>query len=281
MEILCTCIFDFFREKHICRMEDLCLGSSYLYPSLKRSDDNKERCRKYIGQKSLWENEDVMIPVHLPREKHWVLVVISVVNIFVFTFTTRSVAPQVCTELYLTLSKASSSGKNSNLHLRKNANIFQEDNWEEETPRCPKQKNVKDCGGFTCLLDKNLIFAKSTEDIEQDDNIRNEMASDLLVLSTTENRVEDLPENLQWIVQNGFQALPNEGPKIKLDREITNAGLTYRQSPTPKDGNCLFHAMRGQLTRVGKAPQTTSQLRSSLVSYLSSNPTNPRWYSLP
>ena len=37
--------FDFLREKHTCRMEDLCLGSSYFYPSLKRSDDNKERYR--------------------------------------------------------------------------------------------------------------------------------------------------------------------------------------------------------------------------------------------
>ena len=101
------------------------------------------------------------------------------------------------------------------------------------------------------------------------------MASDLIILSTTENRVEDLPENLQWIVQNGFQALPNEVPKINLDREVTNAGLTYRQPPTPKGGNCLFHAMSDQLTRVGKAPQTASQLRSCLVSYLRSNPTTP------
>ena len=84
------------------------------------------------------------------------------------------------------------------------------------------------------------------------------MASDLLNLSTTENRVDDLPDNLQWIVQNGFQASPNEAPKIRLDREVTNAGLTYRQPPTPKDRNCLFHAMSYQLTRVGKAPQTAT-----------------------
>lgn len=61
--------FQFLREKNTCRMEDLCLGSSYFYPaSLKRSDDNRERYRKYIGKKSLWEYEDVIIPVHLPRE---------------------------------------------------------------------------------------------------------------------------------------------------------------------------------------------------------------------
>ena len=97
----------------------------------------------------------------------------------------------------------------------------------------------------------------------------------LLNLSTTETRVDDLPDSLQWIVQNGFQASPKEVPKIRLDREVANAGLTYRQPPTPKDGNCLFHAMSDQLTRVGKAPQTASQLRSDLVSYLRSNPTTP------
>ena len=75
-------------------------------------------------------------------------------------------------------------------------------------PKCPKQKNEKDCGVFTCLLAKNLLFAKNSEDIEWDDNIRSEMASDLLNLSTTETRVDDLPDSLQWIVQNGFQVSP-------------------------------------------------------------------------
>ena len=32
--------FDFLREKHKCRMGDLCLGSSYFSPSLRQSDDN-------------------------------------------------------------------------------------------------------------------------------------------------------------------------------------------------------------------------------------------------
>ena len=68
---------------------------------------------------------------------------------------------------------------------------------------------------------------------------------------------------------------PNEVPKIRLDREVTNAGLTYRQPPTPNDGNYLFHTMSDKLTRVGKVPQTASQLRSDLVSHLTGNPTTP------
>ena len=39
--------FDFLRE-HTCGRKDLRLGSSYFYPSLKQSDDNRERYRKYI-----------------------------------------------------------------------------------------------------------------------------------------------------------------------------------------------------------------------------------------
>lgn len=223
--------FQFLREKNTCRMEDLCLGSSYFYPaSLKRSDDNRERYRKYIGKKSLWEYEDVIIPVHLPRENHWVLVVISVVNLCIYIYDSVCSSPSTYRTIFDTIKSKFIRQELQSLSSEERK-LFKEDNWEEETPRCPKQKNEKDCGVFTCLLAKNLIFAKSTEDFDQDDNIRSEMASDLLVLSTTENRVEDLPENLQWIVQDGFQALPNEMPRIKLDREVTNAGLTYRQPP--------------------------------------------------
>ena len=215
-----------------------------------------------------------MIPVHLPREKHWVLVVISVVNLCIYIYDSICSPPSTHETIFDTI-KSKFIRQELQFLSAEERELFQQYNWEKDTPRCPKQKNEKDCGVFTCLLAKNLILAKSTEYIEQDDNIRSQMASDLIILSTTESRVEDLPKNMQWIVQNCFQALPNEVPKINFDREVTNAGLTYRQPPTPKDGNCLFHAMSDQLTRVGKAPQTASQLRSGLVSYLRSNPTTP------
>ena len=72
-----------------------------------------------------------------------------------------------------------------------------------------------------------------------------------------------------------LSSIAYEVPKIRLDREVTNGGLTPRQPPTHKDGNCLFHAISDQLMGVGKTPQTASQLRSDLVSYLRSNPTTP------
>ena len=41
-------------------------GSTYFYPSLEHGDD---AYRKYIGKKSLWEYQNVMIPVHLPPRR--------------------------------------------------------------------------------------------------------------------------------------------------------------------------------------------------------------------
>ena len=39
--------------------------------------------------------------------------------------------------------------------------------------------------------------------------------------------------------------------KEKLDLEVQSAGLQYRDPPTPKDGNCMFHAFSDQLARLG------------------------------
>jgi len=66
-----------------------------------------------------------------------------------------------------------------------------------------------------------------------------------------------------------------ESPKNQLGKEVENAGLAYRQPPTPKDGNCLFHAMHDQLIRLGRVSQSATKLRSDLVNYLRSKPATP------
>ncbi|XP_022795710.1 uncharacterized protein LOC111334278 [Stylophora pistillata] len=63
--------------------------------------------------------------------------------------------------------------------------------------------------------------------------------------------------------------------KTRLNKEVGNAGLTYRQPPTPADGNCLFHAMNDQLIRLGRVSCSATKLRSDLVNYLRSNPSTP------
>ena len=57
-------------------------------------------------------------------------------------------------------------------------------------------------------------------------------------------------------------------PKIKLDREVTNAGLTYYQPHTHKDGNCLFHAMSDHLTRVGLVQELEASPDSDVLGNL-------------
>ena len=125
------------------------------------------------------------------------------------------------------------------------------------------------------MLAKHLISGEQCNcaDIKLD-HPRYEMASDLLNLATAgTDRVQYLPKNIQWIFKE--DAKQNESTKSKLDREVASAGLSYRQPPTPKDGNWLFHAMNDQLSRMGKPSQTASQLRTDVVSFLRSNPTTP------
>ena len=60
-----------------------------------------------------------------------------------------------------------------------------------------------------------------------------------------------------------------------VTRWFSLTAYSYRQPPTPKDGNCLFHTISDQLKCMGKHPQTASQLRIDVVSFLKSNPTTP------
>ena len=65
------------------------------------------------------------------------------------------------------------------------------------------------------------------------------MASDLLNLASA-LRGDNFPEVFQWMA-DCQQAFDNsESPKSRLDKEVGNAGLTYRQPPTPGDGTVYF-----------------------------------------
>ena len=58
---------------------------------------------------------------------------------------------------------------------------------------------------------------------------------------------------------------------IKRERQ-TLSPQQYRDPPTPRDGNCMFHAISDQLARLGLALKTPSELRSNVVQYLRNNP---------
>ena len=61
----------------------------------------------------------------------------------------------------------------------------------------------------------------------------------------------------------------------KLDAEVENAGLNYRDPPTPKDGNCMFHALSGQRVRPRMTLKSPQELCSGIIKYLRNHPLTP------
>ena len=250
-------------------------ANSYFYPSLHRPVETSTYS-KHIGNNALWEYEQLMVPVHIPTESYWLLVLISVLNVCLYIYDSATCT----TATYRTIFDTIKEGfiRNELQWLSdEDKTLFQEDNWDESTPRCPKQKNDTDCGVFTCLFAKHLIWSTGNHSgLTLNGEPRDEMASDLLNLASALRTENDLPEVFQWMA-DCQQASDNtsESPKNLLDNEVGNAGLAYRQPPTPKDGNCLFHAMHDKLVRLGRVSQSARKLHSDLVNYLRSNPATP------
>lgn len=96
---------------------------------------------------------------------------------------------------------------------------------------------------------------------------------ELATISTTNNEPDwlfsgKMPPKTSYITIQSCEC-----EKSKLEHEVSAAGLTYRQPPTPGVGNCLFHAMSDQLKRLNMPEQTAAQLRKAVVEYLRAHPT--------
>ena len=127
-------------------------ATSYFYPSLHRRVE-KSTYSKNIGNKTLWECEQLMVPLHLPSEHHWLLIVVSVVNLYLYVYGSFMIplfAPQQLIEQFSTRSKKDSSEMNFRW-------LSDEDNWDECRPQCPKQMNDTNCGVFPFLFGKTVI----------------------------------------------------------------------------------------------------------------------------
>ena len=233
------------------------VATSYFYPSLHRPIETSTYS-KHVGNNTLWEYEKLMAPVHLPAEHHWLLFVISVVNLCLYIYDSSSCTTKAYRTIFDTIKEKCIRNE---LHciFDEGKALFQEDNWGECAPQCPKQRNDTDCGVFTCLFAKWLLFSSGSHcSLTLNEAPRNEMASDLLNLASSLRSENDLPEVFQWMA-NGKQASDKgESPKSRLDMELGKAGLTYRHPPTSKDGNCLFHAMNDQLIRLGRVSQSAT-----------------------
>ena len=77
--------FDFLWNNRVFGGGNWRFASSYFYPSLHQPVETSTYS-KHIGNNSLWEYEQLMVPVHLPTENHWLLVLIGVLNLCLYIY---------------------------------------------------------------------------------------------------------------------------------------------------------------------------------------------------
>jgi len=77
-----------------------------------------------------------MIPVHLRMEKHWHIVVISALNLCFYIYKSVCTSPSMHTTIFNTINSKFIRKELQSLSSEERV-LFQEDNWEEETPKCP------------------------------------------------------------------------------------------------------------------------------------------------
>ena len=212
-----------------------------------------------------------MVPVHIPAEHHWLLIVIGVINLCLYVYDSAICTTATHRTIFDTFKERFIRNELQWLS-DEDETFFQEDNWAKGTPQCPKQRNDTDCGAFTCLFAKQLLFSSGTEPLQSySQDPRTEMAIDFLNLVSA-LRSDDLREVFQWMTDCQQASDNGASPKSRLEMEVGNVGLTYHQPPTPGDGNCLFHKMNDKLIRLGRIPCRATKLRSDLVNYLRRNP---------
>lgn len=67
------------------KKEMVSLASSYFYTSRERPGDNSSY-QKYGGKNPLQSYENLIAPVHLPTEKHWLPVMISIIDVCIYIY---------------------------------------------------------------------------------------------------------------------------------------------------------------------------------------------------
>ena len=259
--------FDFLRQRSLSKQESVSLASSYFYASLDKPE-NMSSYKNYVGKNPLQNYDYLIIPVHLPTVTHWLLAIISIINLCIYIYDSASFPENTYQSIFQTLKQKFIKRERQTLPPQQ-CTLLHEDNWEEKTPSCPKQTNDIDCGVYTCSFAKQYLSDCNSPMAYEGGDFRNEMVGDLLELAASNKCCGDF----RWLSGDAVGKCRNAeemSEKEKLD--VQSAGLQYRDPPTPKDGNCMFHAISDQLARLGLTLKTPSELRSSVVQYLRNNP---------
>ena len=129
--------FDFLRNNRAFGGGNWEFSSSYFYPSLHRPVETSTYS-KNIGNNPLWEYKQLMVPVHLPTANHWLLVLISALNLCLYIYDS---ARATYREISDTI-KEGFIGNELQWLSDEDKTLFQENNWDESTPQCPNKRTM-------------------------------------------------------------------------------------------------------------------------------------------
>ena len=129
--------FDFLRNNRAFGGGNWEFSSSYFYPSLHRPVETSTYS-KNIGNNALWEYKQLMVPVHLPTANHWLLVLISALNLCLYIYDS---ARATYREISDTI-KEGFIGNELQWLSDEDKTLFQENNWDESTPQCPNKRTM-------------------------------------------------------------------------------------------------------------------------------------------
>ena len=160
--------FDFLRNNRAFGGGNWEFSSSYFYPSLHRPVETSTYS-KHIGNNALWEYKQLMVPVHLPTANHWLLVLISVLNLCLYIYDS---ARATYREISDTI-KEGFIGNELQWLSDEDKTLFQENNWDASTPQCPNKRTMLTVvyshvflQGTYCCREATIPVSLSTEILE-------------------------------------------------------------------------------------------------------------------
>ena len=111
------------------------LASSYFYTSCERPGDNSSY-QKYGGKNPLQSYENLIAAVHLLTEKHWLPVMISIIDVCIYiyksTYFSADIHHTVLKQIYQ---------ERQNLP-QEQSTLLHEDNWKVNIASCLKQHGL-------------------------------------------------------------------------------------------------------------------------------------------
>ena len=135
--------------------------------------------KNYVGKNPLQNYEHLIIPVHLPTEEHWLLAIISIINLCIYICDSASFPENTYQSILQTLKQKFIKRERQTLPPQQRT-LLHEDNWEEKTPSCLKQTNYIDCDVHTCSFAKQYLSDCNSPMAYEGSDFRNEIVGDLL-----------------------------------------------------------------------------------------------------